>query len=419
VIIKDRWKRLLSAGRDPEYDRAIELYNQERFAEAAEGFDGFLASGRAGELNGQLARFYLGRALRNQGLMALHRGEMETAVTALDRACLVSPEQPDLRLQLGIARFNSGDYAGAAETLERVTGSGRDDLRVRIILGRAWLAAGRYDEAGGLFQALAGFHPRYPDLRHMLALAEVGRGRLTDAAEVLSQALQIRPTYLAARLDLSRVAWLLEDYDRSCGEADQVVETAPDFAAGWWCLALAQIGRGDMKSGRSAVGRLLALAGDHPGGSALMSLFQGELPGPSEDEAGRALDAAVEAHGAPADPRDWGRLIRSLQEAVKRDLLQARPWRPNFGEIVDLLEKEADEGLSRILRSILEERLAANPGFADLQFHLGRVHVRLGRLDDALACFQRAVAINPKYALAKEALEAVAARLGVRIEDQD
>ncbi len=412
MIIKDRLKKLLGAGRDPEYSRAIELYNQGRYAEAAEGFDRFLEGGRVGEVDGQLARFYSGRAHRNVGLVALHQGKMETAVTSLDAACRVSPEQPDLRLHLGIALFNAGEHARAAENLDRVLRSGREDLKVRIILGRAWLAAGRYDEAEGLFQGLVQSYPLYPDLRHMLALAEAGRGRLTAASEFLGQALEIRPAYLAARLDLARVAWLLEDYDLARQEASAVIETAPDLTAAWWCLALAALGRGDTEAGRAAVDRLPV---EHPGGAALADLLEGKVPAPSGDPAVRALAEAAAAQGAPAGPPDWGRLIRATEEAMTHDLLEARPWRPNFGEVVDVLEREADEGLSRILRSILEERLADNPQFADLHFHLGRVHVRLGRLDEALACFQRAVTINPDYDQARAALEAVAVRLGLKV----
>jgi tetratricopeptide (TPR) repeat protein len=410
VIIKDRLKKLLAAGRDPEYARAIELYNQERYAEAAETFDRFLTQGRVGELDGQLARFYSGRANRNVGLVALHQGEMRKAVAALDRACQVSPQQSDLRLQLGIALFNAGEHLRAAETLERVIRAGREDIKVQILLGRVWLAAGRYDVAEGLFLSLAESHVRYPDLWHMLALALAGRERLEAAAEFLRQALEVRPNYLAARLDLSRVAWLLGDYDRAQQEASRVVETDPDQTAGWWCLALAAFGRGDIEAGRTALHRLPA---DHPGGAVLVALLRGETPEPSADPAARALAEAAAKRGAPAGPPDWKRLIPAAREAMVRDLLMARPWRPNFGEVVDLLEGEADDGLSRILQSILEERLAATPEFADLHFHLGRVHVRLGRLDEALACFQRAVTINPDYEQAQAALEAVAARLGL------
>lgn len=415
--LKKRLKSLLNLGREPQYTRGIDLYNQRQYAAAADQFDQFLKGpGRSG-LDGQLARFYSGRAHRNVGLMALHRNQTDRAVASLERACQVSPEQPDLMLYYGIARFNAGDYRRAAEILDGLLHRGHGSLRVRIILARARLAGELFDEARTLLDDLVRNYPDYPDLRYLLALAEAGRGDLSAAVDSLQAALDIRPGYLAARLDLVRVCLLAGDDGAAREASAALVDEVPDLVAGWWCLALAELEQGDLDGARRAVDRLWELDQNHAAAAALMAMFNGDPPPASGDPAGEALAKLWHQTGPPRGEGDWRRLARACLPALRDEIFKARPWQPNFAEVVDVLESEADDGLCRLLQGILEERLADYPRFADLHFHLGRIHERLGRLNEALKCYQEAVSTNPAYAQARTALEAVAAKLGVTLGD--
>ncbi|MBU0514060.1 MAG: tetratricopeptide repeat protein [Proteobacteria bacterium] len=410
--LKKGLKSLLNLGREPQYTRGIELYNQRQYAAAADQFDQFLEDRNRPGLDGQLARFYSGRAHRNVGLMALHRGQTDRAVASLERACLISPEQPDLRLYYGIALFNAGEYGRAAEIIEGLLHRGRGSLRVRIILARAQLAGERFDEARTLLDDLVRTHPGYPDLRYLLGLAEAGRGDLTAAVGSLNEALDIRPGYLAARLDLARVSLLADDYHTAREAAAALVDTVPDLVAGWWCLALAELGRGELAAARRAVDLLRDLDENHAAAAALEAVFNGHRPAVTGDPAGDALAELWREAGPPRGEGDWRQTARACRRAVRDEIFKARPWQPNFAEVVDVLESEADDGLCRLLQGILEERLADYPRFADLHFHLGRVYERLGRLDEALKSYQEAVSTNPGYAQAAQALENLVGKIG-------
>ena len=413
--IIQRLKTLFGQGPKSDYAQAIDLYNQGRYALAGEKFEQYIRRAGPRSLDLQLARFYAGRAHRNVGLLALHRGEFRLAADELKLACNASPEQRDLWLYFGIALFNDQKYVEAIEVLHRLVEGGYDRLRLQILLTRAELAAGRFDAAEQRLEGMIGGHPTYPDLHHLLARARAGRSDFDAAAAALDAALEHRATYVGARVDRAKVAVITGQAKAAVELLTEALRLAPDDPTMWWDMTMAAAMAGDGSRVNQALDRLFDLDPKHERGRALRAAMTG-------GELARAADPFISSLAGIAtnkyDEDQAEELGAAIRKRAEEELTTPRPYQPNFSELASLLQEEADEGLSRTLMDIYKQLIIENPGYADLHYHLGRVHERLGELRPAIERYKSAIGINPDYGQAKDSYQRLLARIGAdKVED--
>jgi tetratricopeptide (TPR) repeat protein len=133
--------------------------------------------------------------------------------------------------------------------------------------------------------------------------------------------------------------------------------------------------------------KLLRFVPRGPLGRALGAANRGDF-----GAAAALFEEVLAAH--PEPPADV--LLRACETWV--EIARRREAAGDLGEAVQALERAA--------------RL--RPRYADVQVHLGRLYVKLDRIQHAREAFQRALAINPRYFEARLAL----ARLLMRLEDR-
>jgi tetratricopeptide (TPR) repeat protein len=80
---------------------------------------------------------------------------------------------------------------------------------------------------------------------------------------------------------------------------------------------------------------------------------------------------------------------------------------PEERDAVRLGRASFERGDDELALEALTRVLDAHPRYADLHYLVGLVHERGGRLDEAVASFERALAINPRYAECALALASV------------
>ncbi|RME74773.1 MAG: tetratricopeptide repeat protein [Planctomycetota bacterium] len=336
-----------------EFDRAAALSDAPDMLQLECGVMFF----RAGELERALERFE--RALAHEPAnvtaavnAAKTLGRLDRPREALERceaALEQHPDEPGLWLAAGLAERALGRREEALARFERAA-----ELRPRE--GAPWLhRAETLRELGRLEAALeaarhaCAVQPRYPE-----ALVERGRclralGRLSDAWSMYASAIRIRGADEAER------AWLLETGEIGCeiGQASKAIEIAElllgrdrDDAAAW-----------------RLKGRALACTGDEARGAICTGtghMVAGEL-----ERALAELDRAVALR--PEAPEAWC----------------------NRGVILERLERY-EEALANYERG-LEHNVRApalwhNKGVLLLE--------RLGRRDEAIACFRQEVKLD-------------------------
>jgi Tfp pilus assembly protein PilF len=170
------------------------------------------------------------------------------------------------------------------------TGGGAQEVaqhksRTHYDMGSNHLAAGRTALALREYLAAERITPDDPWIHHGLAEAYRRKGRLEEAESHLRRALELRPDFHEAMLNLSALYIQMERYEESAGLADRLVAD-PTFPAPW--RAYTNLGWAQYKLGRQAESRqaLRSAIDHHPSyWPALLDL------GILEAEAGRPLEA--------------------------------------------------------------------------------------------------------------------------------
>lgn len=176
------------------------------------------------------------------------------------------------RIQLGVARFNAGDYRGAVQSFEAVLKRDPEILMAYEYLGRSWqqlanqeraeevyraaldrelesaelhLSLGRlYREQGDLDRAEKELEisvvldPRNVQARFELGQTHRQAGRLGQAIEHYRAAVDLNPDYLWAWNGLGMSLASRDESQEALGAFERVVEIDPQGAAGYFNLAV-------------------------------------------------------------------------------------------------------------------------------------------------------------------------------------
>lgn len=171
----------------------------------------------------------------------------------------VIPLSPAARSALAepLARYRSGDVAGALHLLAEVPSDGRD-YEYRVFTASLLLRVGRVDEA----EALLSDAPEAPDtlaLRTIIALAEGKNGKALTLAR---RALEIDPRSAPAQVALSYALQARFDLQGALAAAQRATELAPESALAWARLSELQLTVSQVRAAIDSAQRAVAIDPD-------------------------------------------------------------------------------------------------------------------------------------------------------------
>lgn len=137
-----------------------------------------------------------------KGVLALARSDAAEAVSALERAAALAPDDPALASNLGIAQQRAGDLAAARET----------------------------------FEVLVKVAPDFAPGRLNLAIALRDAGETDAAIAELREAVQLEPGYAKAWLELGRLLAERGAYDEALASLARAGDSPEVQLAKGWCL---------------------------------------------------------------------------------------------------------------------------------------------------------------------------------------
>lgn len=335
---------------------------------AAQAKEHLEAAKESGEASAQLyAAEALIQTYSGQGAQAL--SQLETRLKELEAKEKVKP--PLLYLTLGLIQMNAGDLEHARESLETAQAYASDDPRVYAALGTLYRRRGQDQDAWRNFDFALRYRPDHPDSmlgKALLSLEQEEPGYV-PTAKILKRLLESQPppskrqlatAHLARAFLVSRLSRELSQYrpeaQRELSEGTGVTSDAGKSKA--------EIARQEETG--------FSLDGKNP------ELFLIK---------GKRLLYEDNVDGAVAEIR---RAIEIDQSRAHYHVELARALMRKDGG-----EKEAE--------GALKKALSMNPGSPKLVAMLGQVFMRLGKHDDALREFERAVsgpnARNPEARL--------------------
>jgi len=244
----------------------------------------------------------------------------------------VSESKVEEHRNLGIAFYKAGMLEEATREFRRVAELRDQDAAARFYLGLVLLKHGKWSDATRAFLEAASLPAARPAIFHNLAYAYEREGRFEDACSALEEA------------------------SRRGGAKDPRIQTS---------LGAVQLRTGDHATGDATLQHARTLWGTRAPSAVwfhyatLAALLVGDLP--------RAQ--ATVGEGLGAHPRS----------AVL------------YNDLGLILERRGDTAAAV---AALEQGIAEEPGLAQLHKNLGDLHYRAGRYDDALEAYQRAVKAN-------------------------
>jgi adenylate cyclase len=129
--------------------------------------------------------------------------EHEVALSTLDRALRLNPNGAQVLMIAGWVHLHASDPEPAFDCFERAMRLSPVDQEMGSMLwgtGVAHLMLGHNDEALASIQAATRAMPNYPTIHRALAFALVRVGRVDEARQAMSQALQLEPGWSVARM---------------------------------------------------------------------------------------------------------------------------------------------------------------------------------------------------------------------------
>src|SRR6185436_14954458 len=121
----------------------------------------------------------------------------------------------------------------------------------------------------------------YPAVHYHLGICYQWTKEYTEARRRLERALEMRPNFHEAMVELGDVCAWLKDYPSAIKTYDRALAMKPDYALAHRNKALSLIRNDDYKAAREALEKATALDGKDEMGKGLLKLVQKELEGPS------------------------------------------------------------------------------------------------------------------------------------------
>ena len=260
--------------------------------------------------------------------------------------------------------MRQGKRTEAAELNSQILKDDPSDNDARGLAATFLLEKGDVSKALTELQAVVAHSPNNPVAQFNLGRVHAARGELEQARQRFQKAIDLRPDYVMARLELAQLQLRGRDFDAALKSAEQVLSIDRTSTAARLIESTALMGQKKFAESRQLLDSMLQANPSAPD-----VLFQLGLVNLAENkfkEAGDAFRRSYELN--PANPR-------GLLGMVETEMAQNHP-----DQAMQLLQTEA----------------AKAPNRMDLVLALGNTAIRAGRYDLAVSYFQKVAGSLPK-----------------------
>ena len=124
----------------------------------------------------------------------VEEGNIKAAISSVEAAATIAPDDSSIFFQLGLLRFNDKDYKGAAGALERAVALNAAYANAKYFLGLSYEKLGSKAEAIKQFTDLATTNPDNKEIALILSNLKAGRDPFSDAAPPVDNKPEKRST---------------------------------------------------------------------------------------------------------------------------------------------------------------------------------------------------------------------------------
>ncbi len=336
-----------------------------------------------------LARLHPDKAVAHYALahLAVRVSDLDTAMTAIERALAISPAWEDAALFKARVLVSLKDMPSVLMFYERYLDSHPRAGNMRLGYARHLVDLKQWDKAREQFKRVVADAPRDAEVVFTIALLALQSNELDEAERFLKRALDLQPDNDQARLYLGHVAEQRKQYEEAI-QWYSTVESAESHFEAQARLGIALARQGNLEQARTHLHNLtpkteaqkvqLALAEEqmlrdakqHAEAFAALSRVLGELPDNTDLLYARALLAEK---------------LNRIEVAEKdlRRILKKDPKNPNALNALGYTLADRTTRYAEAL-AFIEQALALKPDDPFILDSLGWAHYRLGNHGEAV-----------------------------------
>jgi len=165
------------------------------------------------------------RAIADLGATLIHEGRARDAIAVLERGGQIAPDDPLLPSLESFARYEVGDYDGAAVAAQRAQRLSPRSWAVLLQLGRVRIKQHRAAEGVDLLRTASDRNPANADILVSLGTAQLATGDVVAAQSSFRRALSITADDTGLRGDLARMLADAGHVDRALALIDAAPAT--------------------------------------------------------------------------------------------------------------------------------------------------------------------------------------------------
>jgi tetratricopeptide (TPR) repeat protein len=276
-------------------------------------------------------------------------------------------------MQHAEATFKEGDYDEAALAYQAALKARPDDPLAVAGLGTCWLKTRQVIKAQDLIRDHLTRHPDNAAARLILARCLLRQADLGAAATELNAVLKTDPDNLMAHYNLGFLAYRERDFPTALAHLNRTLELRPDHPEAHYTLGLTYMAMDRYDDAVAELQRAIDIDPKHVGAHFNLAAAAART--------GR-MDLAAREQKAYADLSGRSKSEKERSEQVKAQSLKAVQF---------LMAQQYPEAL-REYQVLLKDY----PDYAPLYNDIGRVQLKLGQRQDALASLRKAIELDPK-----------------------
>jgi tetratricopeptide (TPR) repeat protein len=310
-------------------------------------------------------------------------GDLPGALKELRRAATLNPTLPGVHREIGLILIEQREFESASGELRSAIRDNPQDYSSRYNLALCLANANHLPEALDEARHLVRMGPRWSTGFYGLGHIEALAGDKRAAIQSFRVAVHLDKQAYRAWFELGKLLEDAGDKDAAVQAFEQAIQAQPNFAAARYRLAVLLRNAGDSASASAEF-------------AAARDIQQEQARG---EQAARAYSNGVDL----LEKKNFAAAIAELERA--HDL------RPDFNETRGAIA-EAEERWGASLEQAGQPNAAIGhyrhavemAPSAEIQNHVGVLLAKRGELEEAIRCFQAALALDPKFQNARNNL---------------
>ncbi len=348
-------------------------------------------------------RYWLGKALTQTGDRA---GATDIFLDAIK----VWPDMIPAHLALAESRIAQGALTEAIAGLDTAIASHPDVADLYGVLGGAWMTQGDYAKAEAAFRKRAELTPKDAAGAHLIGVALKAQNKNDDAIAQFEKALALDPAFVDALQALSSI-WLATGRAADAEALHQrAVSAAPTRIDTWIAFTDFYLQSGNTTRASAVIQQALKIAPDHVGALGQAAQIAVQVGHYTEAETLLTRMLAVQPNTITAlnnlavlYDEQLNQADKALATAQRANVLA--PQNPHVQDTLGWILHRRGKHSEAI--ALLGPSANVLKDSAVVQFHYGMALIAAGDTTTGKAQLRKALAINPNFAGAREAREAL------------